>query len=325
MMNKSLNPKVMYIPAKIEPNKRVAIYCRVSTNHDSQEESLEAQIEGLKQIVKNNPKWSLFKVYIDKDSGGNTFRSGFQSMIFDCYENLIDIVLVKSISRLARNTVDLLETVNKLRSMGIEMIFDKENIRTSEVDNDVLVAALTAIAQAESESTSEAIKWGLKRGFESGKSKLYARKCYGYKHNEKGELVIDEGQAEVVRKIFDLYLRGYSIGLIIKELECKNIKSSKGKDKWSKRAIQTILTNEKYIGNVILGKTYTGAFPNNKQQINHGDQEKYLLENAHEPIIELEKFEKVQEEMRRRSNVEVIEGKIKRKGIRYSTKKEDKI
>ncbi|WP_341478061.1 recombinase family protein [Clostridium thermarum] len=180
-------------------------------------------------IVKNNSKWSLFKVYADKDSGGNTFRSGFQSMIFDCYENLIDIVLVKSISRLARNTVDLLETVNKLRSMGIEMIFDKENIRTSEVDNDVLVAALTAIAQAESESTSEAIKWGLKRGFESGKSKLYSRKCYGYKHNEKGELVIDEAQAEVVRKIFDLYLSGYSIGLIIKELECKNIKSSKGK------------------------------------------------------------------------------------------------
>lgn len=109
MVNKSLNPKVMYIPAKIEPNKRVAIYCRVSTNHDSEEESLETQIEGLKQIVKNNPKWSLFKVYTDKDSGRNTLRSGFQSMIFDCYENLIDIVLVKSISRLARNTVDLLD------------------------------------------------------------------------------------------------------------------------------------------------------------------------------------------------------------------------
>lgn len=234
MVSNSLKQKITYIPAKIAPNKRVAIYCRVSTNHDSQEESLEAQIQGLKQSVKNNSKWSLFKVYTDKDSGGNTFRSGFQSVIFDCYENLIDIVLVKSISCLARNTVDLLDTVNKLGSMGIEMIFDKENIRTSEVDNDVLVAALTAIAQAESESTSEANKWGLKRGFESGKSRLYSRKCYGYKHNEKGELVIDEAQAEVVREIFNLYLSGYSIGLIIKELECQNIKSSNRKDKCSK-------------------------------------------------------------------------------------------
>ncbi|WP_297418884.1 recombinase family protein [Clostridium sp.] len=321
MVNNSLNPRVIYIPAKIAPNKRIAIYCRVSTNHDSQEESLEAQIEGLKQIVKNNPKWNLFKVYTDKDSGGNTFRAGFQSMIFDSYENLIDIILVKSISRLARNTVDLLETVNKLRSVGIEMIFDKENIRTSEVDNDVLVAALTAIAQAESESSSESIKWGLKRGFESGKSKLYSRKCYGYKHNEKGALIIDEAQAEIVRKIFDLYLSGYSIGLIINELECVNIRTSRGKDKWSKRAIQTILTNEKYIGNVILGKTYTGEFPNNKQQMNNGNQEKYLMENSHEPIIELGKFKNVQEEMRLRSNIEILNGKVKRKGTHYSIKK----
>ncbi|KGM94332.1 recombinase family protein [Clostridium botulinum] len=324
MVNNGSNPKITYIPAKIAPNKRVAIYCRVSTNHNSQEESLEVQIEGLKLIVKSNPKWSLFKVYTDKDSGGNAFRYGFQSMIFDCYENLIDIVLVKSISRLARNTVDLLETVNRLRSMGIEMIFDQENIRTSEVDNDVLVAALTAIAQAESESTSEAIKWGLKSGFESGRSKLYARKCYGYKHNEKGELVIDEAQAEVVRKIFNLYLSAYSIGLIIRELECENIKSSQGKDKWSKRAIQTILTNEKYIGNVILGKTYTTAFPNNKQCVNRGDQEQYLLKNAHEPIINLAKFELVQEEMKRRSNIEIVDGEQKRKDTHYSVKKKNK-
>lgn len=196
-------------------------------------------------------------------------------MIFDCYENLIDIVLVKSISRLARNTVDLLETVNKLRSMGIEMIFDQENIITSKISNDVLVAALTAIAQA-----------------------------------------------EVVRKIFNLYLSGYSIGLIINELESLNIKTSRGKDKWSKRAIQTILTNEKYMGNVILGKTYTGVFPNNKQQINRGVQEKYLMEDAHEPIVELEKFEQVQEEMKRRSNIEIVDGKVKRKETHYSAKQD---
>ena len=319
--NNNLTPKITFIPAKKKRDKRVAIYCRVSTNHYSQEESLEAQMEGLKEVVKNNPEWTLFKIYTDKDSGGNTFRSGFQSMIFDCYENHIDIVLVKSISRLARNTVDLLETVNKLRCMGIEIIFHQENIKTSEAENDVFVAALTAFAQAESESNSEAIKWGLKRGFEAGQSKLYNRRCFGYKHNEKGELIIDEEQAEVIRKIYDLYLSGYSVDLIIRNLECVNIKSPMGKDKWSKRAIQTILTNEKYIGNVILGKTYTGAFPNNKQQRNYGAQEKYLLEDAHEPIVEREKFEQVQEEMKRRSNVEIVDGKRIRKRTHYSSKK----
>lgn len=211
--NNNSTPRITFIPAKKKPNKKVAIYCRVSTNHYSQEESLEAQIEGLKQIVKNNTDWSLFKVYTDKDSGGNTFRFGFQSMMFDCYENYIDIVLVKSISRLSRNTVDLLEAVNKLRCMGIDIIFHEENIKTGEAENDVFVATLTAFAQAESESNSEAIKWGLKRGFESGQSKLYNRKCYGYKHNENGELTIDEAQAVVVRKIYDLYLEGYSVDL----------------------------------------------------------------------------------------------------------------
>lgn len=319
--NNNSMSRITFIPAKKKSNKKVAIYCRVSTNHHSQEESLEAQMEGLKQIVKNNSDWSLFKVYTDKDSGGNTFRFGFQNMIFDCYENHIDIVLVKSISRLSRNTVDLLETVNKLRCMGKEIIFHDENIKTSQAENDVFVAAVTAFAQAESESNSEAIKWGLKRGFESGQSKLYNRRCFGYKHNEKGELTINEAQAEVVRKIYDLYLKGYSVDLIIRDLERLNIKSPMGKDKWSKRAIKTILTNEKYIGNVILGKTYTGVFPNNKQQSNNGAQEKYLLEDAHEPIVEREKFEQVQEEIKRRSNVEIVDGKIKRKKTHYSSKK----
>lgn len=213
-------------------------------------------------------------MYTDKDSGGNAFHFGFQSMIFDCYENLIDIVLVKSISRLARNTVDLLETVNKLRSMGIKMMFHQENIRTSEVDNDVLVAVLTAIAQA-----------------------------------------------EVVRKVLDLYLSGLSIGLIIRELELRNIKTPQGKDGWSKRAIQTILTNEKYIGNVILGKTYTADFPNNNQCVNRDNQEQYLMKNVHEPIIEVEKFELVQKEIKRRSNIEFVNGRVKGKGTHYSSKR----
>lgn len=166
----------------------------------------------------------------------------------------------------------------------------------------------------------EAIKWGLKRGFLSGNSKLYSRKCFGYKHNEDGELIIDEGQAEVVRTIFDLYLSGLSVVLIIRELENRNIKSPQGKDKWSKHAIQRILTNEKYIGHVLLGKTCTGDFPKNKHQQNDGNQDKFLMKNAHEPTIEEEKFERVQKEMKRRSNIEIVFGMAKRKGTHYSSK-----
>lgn len=321
MSDKTPKLKVTMIPATRQPKKRVGIYCRVSTTHESQDESLDIQIKMLKQFIENNPKWNLYEVYTDRDSGGNVARHGFQKMISDCYENRIDIVLVKTISRFARNTVDLLETVRRLKGLGVEIIFHQENLRTSDADNDILISALSAIAQAESESTGEAIKWGLKRGFLSGKSKLYSRKCFGYKHDENGELIIDEEQAKVVRLIYDLYMNGSSIVLIIRELKNRNIKSPRGKDNWSKRAIQTVLSNGKYIGHVLLGKTYTGDFPNNKQRINNGEKEQFLMKNAHEPIIEEEKFEQVQEEMKRRSNVEIVFGKSKRKASHYSSKK----
>lgn len=322
MENEKPKSKVIIIPPARQPLKRVAIYCRVSTTHESQDESLDIQIKTLKQVVENNPKWRLYEIYSDKDSGGNVARYGFQKLISDCYENRIDKVLVKTISRFARNTVDLLETVSRLKGLGVEIIFHQENLKTSEADNDILISALSAIAQAESESTGEAIKWGLKRGFMSGKSKLYSRKCFGYKHNEDGELIIDEGQADVVRTIFELYLSGLSVIRISRELHKRNIKSPQGKDTWSKHSIQTVLTNEKYIGNVLLGKTYSGDFPNNKQHKNSGEQDQFIMKDAHEAIIESEIFEKVQAEMKRRSNIEITYCMAKRKGTHYSSKRE---
>jgi DNA invertase Pin-like site-specific DNA recombinase len=289
--------------------------------HKAQEDSLENQIAGLKHYVADNPNWQLYRVYTDQDSGGNTYRQGFQDMIFDCYENKIDIVLVKSISRFARNTVDLLETIKRLKGLRIEVIFHQEDLRTSETENDVLISTLGAIAQAESESTGEAIKWGLKQGFLSGKSKLYSRKCYGYKHDQDCELIIDDEPAKVVRLIYDLYLSGLSVLLISRELAKKQIKSPQGKDSWSIRAIQTVLNNEKYTGRVILGKTFTDEFPKNKQRINRGQQERYLAEDAHVPIIDIQTFEKVQEEMRRRSNVGIVDGRFLRKKSHYSSRK----
>lgn len=311
---------IRLIPASRSNQKSVAIYCRVSTTRGSQEESLDAQRKGLQKIINDNPNWILFKVYTDTESGKNMYRPGFQEIISDSYENYFDIILVKSISRFNRNTVDLLDTVNKLRLLGIEVIFNQENLSSKDRDSDLVMALSASLAQSESESLSVAIKWGLKRGFQSGESKLYTRKCFGYTQSETGELVINEEQAEVVRKIFDLYLSGYSVDMIIQELVAKGIKTSTGKEKWSKRAIQKMLTNEKYIGNVILGKTYTGQFPNTQQKINYGEQEQYLMKDAHSPIISNEVFEKVQEEMKRRSNIEVVDGNAKRKSTHYSSK-----
>lgn len=319
-MTNNRRKNIRLIPASISNQKRVAIYCRVSTTRGSQEESLDSQKKGLKKIINDNPSWILFKVYTDTESGKNIYRSGFQEMIFDSYENYFDIILVKSISRFSRNTVDLIDTVNKLRCLGIEVIFNQENISSKDRDSDLVMALSASLAQSESESLSLAIKWGLKRGFESGESKLYTRKCFGYNKSETGELVIDVEQAEVVRRIFDLYLSGYSIDMIIKELAINSIKSPKGKDKWSKRTIQKFLTNEKYIGNVMLGKTYTGTFSNNKQKVNKGEWEKFIIQDAHEPIISISIFEKVQEEIKRRSNIEGVNGKTRRKSTHYSVK-----
>ena len=291
--------------------KRVAIYCRVSTTRGSQEESLEAQKNGLEEVIKNNTDWTLFKIYTDTDSGKNIYRSGFHEMLLDSYENRFDIILVKSISRFNRNTVDLLDTVNKLRLLGIEVIFQRENLSSKYRDSDLVMSLSASLAQAESESLSEAIKWGLKRGFESGESKLYARKCYGYNNSETGELVINEEQAIVVRRIYDLYLSRYSVDMIMKKLAADGIKTPTGKDTWSKRTIQKILTNEKYIGNVMLGKTYTGTFPNNKQKVNKGEQEQFIIQDAHEPIISIEIFQKVQEEIKCRSSIEMVEVVLK--------------
>ncbi len=208
MTDEPLERRMYTIPALPKKRTKVAIYCRVSTEHGSQDESLEAQVAMLKEYVAWHPDWTIYKVYTDRDSGGNVARWGFQEMILDAYENRFSIVLVKTISRFARNTVDLLETVRRLKSLGTEIYFYQEQLSTSEASDDILISTLSAVAQAESESIGESIKWGIRRRLISGQSKLYARRCFGYCHDEHGELVIDEEQAEVVQLIYDLYLSG---------------------------------------------------------------------------------------------------------------------
>ena len=236
----------------------------------------------------------------------------------DTYDHDFDLIFVKSVSHLSRNTADLIATINKLHELGIAVLFDKENIMSTDTNMRFLLEINGAFAQSERQAISENIKLGLKHLKKDGRSGLYRRKCFGYKHNEYGELIIDEEEATIVRKIFDWYLEGCSINKIIKKLSDEGVKSPKGSDKWPKRTIQNMLVNEKYIGNVLLGKTCTGEFPDNKQRINRGQVQQYLMKEGHTPLIASEIFEKVQEELKRRSNLEIVNGRAQRKNNHQS-------
>lgn len=302
--------KVHFIPPKPQKrDKRIGIYCRVSTNSLEQLQSLAAQVSHLTKITAATPRWLLADVYIDiSSSKTGSSRKEFNRMLDDCTSHKLDIIFTKSISRFGRDTVETMEALSKLKSAGVRVIFEQEELDTANTDSDLMISIIESFAQAENESRSENIKWGIKQGAASGTSKLYDRKCYGYKHNEDGKLIIDEETAENVKIIFDLYLRGQSVLGIIKELEKRKIPSPTGKEKWCKRTIDVMLSNEKYTGDVRLLKT-------GKSEIH------YLATDNNPVIISKEVFEAVQIEKARRSNVvKDGNGTVKRKNLKYSSK-----
>jgi DNA invertase Pin-like site-specific DNA recombinase len=300
----------------------VAVYCRVSTPHAEQIESLSNQIEYYRHMVSTHIDWVLVDIYADIQSGKNSSgRPEFQRMLEDCRNKKIDLIITKSVSRFGRNTVDTLDTINKLPTLNVDLFFEVENIHISETSKTFLMSILGALAQAESEARSQNIKWGIRRGFESGTSKFYNRKCYGYYHDLEGNILINEQESVVVNKIFNLYLSGFSTLAIIRELNKEGIKSPTGKESWPKRTIDTILSNEKYMGNVIVGKTYTTNFLENERHINNGEQDKYQSLYACAPLISKEQFEQVQKEKLRRSNIHKnADGTISRTSTHYSMK-----
>ena len=302
--------KVHFIPPKPQKrDKRIGIYCRVSTNSSEQLQSLAVQVSHLTKITAATPRWLLADVYIDiSSSKTGSSRKEFNRMLDDCTSHKLDIVFTKSISRFGRDTVETMEALSKLKSAGVRVIFEQEELDTANTDSDLMISIIESFAQAENESRSENIKWGIKQGAASGTSKLYDRKCYGYKHNEDGKLIIDEETAENVKIIFDLYLGGQSVLGIIKELEKRKIPSPTGKEKWCKRTIDVMLSNEKYTGDVRLLKT-------GKSEIH------YLATDNNPAIISKEVFEAVQIEKARRSNVvKDGNGTVKRKNLKYSSK-----
>ena len=304
------NKRIHYIPP-LPPKreKRVGIYCRVSTSSADQLKSLTAQVSALTRLTAANPKWLLVDVYIDiASSKTGSSRKEFSRMLQDCKSRDIEIILTKSISRFGRDTVEILDALNQLKILGVRVIFEQEQLDTADIDSDLMISIIESIAQAENESRSDNIKWGIKQRAAQGTSKLYNRKCYGYYNDEDGNLAIGEKEAKNVRLIFNLYLQGKSVLGIVRELERLGIKSPTGKATWPKRTIDVILSNEKYMGNVRL-------LDNGKHDLC------YLAEGNNPAIISKETFQAVQIEKQHRSNVTKAEDGNQRKCKKYSSKK----
>ena len=249
------NLKIHFIPPVPKREKRVGIYCRVSTNSAEQIQSLTAQVSHLTRLTAAMPQWVLADVYMDiATSKTGSSRKEFNRLLEDCNSRKIEIVITKNISRFGRDTVEILDALNQLRTLGVRVIFEQEELDTANTDSDLMISIIESLAQAENESRSDNIRWGIKQRAASGTSKLYDRKCYGYKHDKEGHLIIDEETAKNVKLIFDLYLSGQSVIGLIKELEKRKILSPTGKEKWCKRTIDVMLSNEKYTGDVRLLK-----------------------------------------------------------------------
>ena len=312
-MEQALERRVQMIPAtrKItDPRsshhgkQRVAAYCRVSTNNKEQINSYEAQKVYYTQKIEENPDWELAGIFADRGLSGTSLkkRDNFNKMIAACKRGRIDTILTKSLSRFARNTVDCLETVRMLRARGIGVIFEKENINTLTESNEFLITLFSGFAQAESESLSGNIARGKMMSMQAGNVPFQYKKLLGYREGEDGKPEIDPEEAKTVRRIYRRYLEGCSLSQIQRELEADHVPTAQGIQRWSYQVIHNILTNERYIGDALLGKTYVLDCISKEVRKNNGERPQYYVENNHPAIIPREWFQRVKEEMTRRAS-----------------------
>ncbi|WP_242655922.1 recombinase family protein [Paramaledivibacter caminithermalis] len=252
--------------------------------------------------MTNHPDYELAGIYADEGiSGTNTKkREQFNKMIEDCKAGRIDMIITKSISRFARNTLDTLNYVRQLKELGVGVIFEKENINTLDSKGEVLLTILSSLAQDESRSISENSTWGIRRRFEQGKVQINHKKFLGYDKDEEGNPIINEKQAKIVRKIYKDFLNGKGTNRIARELEDEGVPNWNGKAKWYEDSIRKILSNEKYKGDALLQKTYTVDFLTKKRVENNGEVPQYYVEESHPPIIDKDMHTAVQLELERR-------------------------
>jgi len=301
---------------------RVAPYCRVSTDSEEQLTSYKSQIAYYTAKIAENPDWTMVRLYADEGITGTSMkkRKEFMKMIADCEAGKIDLVITKSTTRFARNTLEGIQIVRKLKRLGIGVYFEKENTNTLYMDNEMLLTFFFSQAQAESESLSKNVGWGHRRNFENGKVYYHYDSFLGYKKGADGQPEIDEEQAAVVRRIFARYLIGDSVRKICKDLEADGIKTVRGCEKWSDSTIQNMLQNEKYIGDALLQKTFIEDIFSRKSVKNVGQLAKFYVHNCHPPIIDRTTFQKVQEEIARRSGKKKTSTKAKTELGKYSGK-----
>lgn len=322
--------RVVVIPAKSsEENKqaakclRVAAYCRVSTDDEEQKTSYEAQIGYYTEKINQNPEWQMAGIFADEGISGTQAkkRPEFLKMIRLCRQRKIDIILTKSLSRFARNTVDSLGYIRELRALGIAVISEKENINTLTAESEMLITIMSCFAQAESESISKNVSWGVRQSFKNGNVPMQYARLLGYRKGHDGNAEIIPEEAEVVKEIYRCYLDGMSMNLIADRLNEKGLTTKWGSSPYRKTVVQRILTNEKYTGDALLQKTYVTDCITKKTRKNNGELPMYLVKNHHEPIISRTDFNRVQEEMARRSAKRTIADKLTKTGQgKYSAK-----
>lgn len=282
--------------------RRVAAYARVSTDSEEQLSSYEAQINYYTKYIKSRNDWKFVKVYTDEGiTATNTKkRDGFKRMIQDALDGKIDLIVTKSVSRFARNTVDTLSTVRKLKEKGVEVYFEKENIYTLDSKGELLITIMSSLAQEESRSISENVTWGQRKRFADGKVSLPYKQFLGYEKGEDGFPKIVEKEAKIIRLIYRLFLEGKTISAISTYLTNKKIPTPAGKEKWATSTVKSILTNEKYKGDALLQKCYTVDFLTKKKKKNNGEIPQYYVRNSHEAIISPEIYDLVKDEMKKR-------------------------
>ena len=324
------NTRIIEIPATAQNQNdnsrtirklRVAAYCRVSTEEEEQQGSFEIQKLYYTEKIKSTTEWKVAGIYADDGISGihTKKRDGFNKMIQDCKKHKIDLVLTKSISRFARNTLDSIQYVRMLKQMGIAVIFEKENINTATMNSEMILTVLSAFAQAESESISQNVARGKRMGFKSGKFPFPYGQILGYRKGSDGKPEIIQDEAETIRMIFSSYLQGDSLLVIKKKLEADGILTARGNKKWSSESVKRILQNEKYCGDVLLQKTFVEDVLTGVSKKNTGQLPQYYIENHHEGIVTKQMFREVQAEIARRNSKDAANKRKRHRG-RYNSK-----
>ena len=317
---KASKDKVIRSGAVVKNKIRVAPYARVSTDSDEQKNSYESQKKYYQELVSNKPEWELVDIYADEAISGTQVykRTDFMRMINGAMEGKIDMIITKSISRFARNTLDTLSYVRQLKDKGVAVFFEKENINTLTMNGELLLVILSSLAQQESESIGGNIKLGLKMKMSRGKMVGFNR-CLGYSYDKNTkEISIVPEEAEIVRYIFKRYIDGIGTYALAKELTRKGFKNAKGEVKWQDGSVACILKNEKYKGDLLQGKSFTVDSISHKRLSNKGESDKFYLENHHEPIVSRKIWDKAESIRKSRNRIIGIEDNRRTKSRQHS-------